>query len=188
MFDKYNFLSIILSPPLIAFYITIIFSLFSPTSLGYIDIFQSLVIGLTFLVLIPIVSNIYFNKKIIDNLKREDRTSPYLTSIGGYIISSAIFWYLNSHAMFVISMAYVFVATTVSIVNIFWKISAHSAGVAGPTTALIYVFGTNLIILYLLTILVIWARFKMKAHNILQLITGAIVAIFITSVIYTLLW
>ena len=187
-YENYKVLSYLLSAPMIALYVTIIFSLLSPIGLGSIDIFSSIVIGLIFLVLIPMGSVYYFNKKDIDVRKKEERTRLYLISIVSYLTSSAIFWILNSHVMFVISVAYVFVSSSVSIINIFWKISAHSAGVAGPTTALVYVFGANLIPLYVLTLLVFWIRLKIKAHNILQLVTGAIIAIFITSLVYTLLW
>jgi len=183
----YKILSYILSAPMIALYVTIIFCLLSPIGLGSVDIFSSILIGLIFLVLIPMGSIYYFNKDFDVN-RKEERTRLYLISIVSYLISSAIFWLLNSHVMFVISMAYVFVSSGISIMNIFWKVSAHSAGVAGPTTALIYVFGTNLIPLYILTLLVFWIRLKIKAHNILQLAAGAIVAIFITSLVYTLLW
>jgi hypothetical protein len=188
MNDIYKFLSVILSPPAIGFYVTIIFSLFSPIGLGSIGIFSNIVIGLIFLVLIPIGSNFYFNKKVIDILKKEDRIKPYLISIVSYLTSSAIFWLLNSHVMFLISMSYLFVASVVSVVNIFWKISAHTAGVAGPTTALVYVYGTTLLPIYVLTLLTFWVRLKMKAHSISQLIAGIIVAIFITSIVYTILW
>ena len=85
-------------------------------------------------------------------------------------------------------MSYVFVTSAVFIINLFWKISAHSAGVAGPTTALVYVFGPSLIPLYVLTLLVMWVRLKIKVHNLKQLIAGALIAIFITSLVYTILW
>ncbi len=184
----YRTLSYVLSAPFIALYVIIIFSFLSPIGLGYINPFSSILVGSIFLVLIPMGSVYYFNKKDIEVNKKEDRTKLYLISIVSYLMSSAIFWLLNSHIMFVISMAYVFVSSAVSIINIFWKISAHSAGIAGPTTALVHVFGTNLIPLYILTLLVFWIRIRIKAHNILQLIIGAIVAIFITSLVYTILW
>ena len=188
MNNIYKLLSCILMPPMIALYAIVSFSLFSPIGLGSLNAFSSIAIGVVFLVLVPLGSAYYFNRGNIDVDKKEDRVIPYLVGIVSYLIASSIFWLLNAHIMFVISMAYVFVTSAISIINIFWKISAHTAGVAGPTTALIYVFGLNLIPLYALTLLVIWIRLKLKAHNMLQLMTGAIVAIFITSLVYTILW
>jgi len=184
----YKVLSFILAPPMIAFYVTIIFSLFSPIGLGSINALSSITIGIIFLVLVPFLSTYYFTKGIINVDKKEDRVIPYLVSIVGYLAASAIFWLLNAHAMFLISMSYVFVTSAVSIINIFWKISAHTAGTAGPITALIYVFGLNLIPIYLITLLTLWVRLKIKAHDILQLISGAVIAILITSIVYTILW
>jgi len=90
--------------------------------------------------------------------------------------------------MFVLSMSYVFVSSADAIVNLFWKISAHASGTAGPITAIVFVFGLQLIPLYVLTLLAFWIRLRLKVHNILQLVVGALIAIFITSIVYTILW
>jgi len=184
----YKVLSFILSPPMVGFYVTIIFSLFSPIGLGSINALSSITVGTIFLTLVPFGAAYYFTKGIINVDKKEDRVTPYLIGIVGYLVLSAIFWILNVHVMFLISMSYVFVASAVSVINIFWKISAHTAGTAGPITALIYVFGLNLIPIYLITLLTLWVRLKIKAHDILQLISGAVIAILITSIVYTILW
>lgn len=184
-------ISFILSPQLIALYVTIIFSLFSPIGLGSIDVFTSIFIGSLFLTIIPLVSLFYFYKKKgidIDNPKRKERIEIYPIGLVSYLVSSLIFWILNCHVMFVISMAYLFVGSAISLINLFWKISAHSAGIVGPITGLVCVFGLNLIPLYILALPIFWIRMKIKAHNILQLILGSIIAIFITSMIYTMLW
>jgi len=185
---NYKILSFLLSPPLIALYVTIIFSLFSPIGLGSIDIFSSIIIGLIFLVLIPIGSIYYFSRGDFEVDKRDQRTKLYLISIISYLASSGIFWLLNSHIMFVLSMSYVFVSSADAIVNLFWKISAHASGTAGPITAIVFVFGLQLIPLYVLTLLAFWIRLRLKVHNILQLVVGALIAIFITSIVYTILW
>jgi len=188
MIRIYKFLSFVLSPPMIGFYVTIIFSLFSPIGLGPMNALSSIIIGTIFLVLVPFGAAYYFNKGDVNVDEKEDRVIPYLVGIVGYLVLSAIFWILGARVMFLISMSYLFVASAVSIINIFWKISAHTAGTAGPITALVYVFGINLIPLYVLTLLAFWVRLKLKAHNVLQLLTGAVVAIFITSMVYTILW
>jgi hypothetical protein len=183
--------SFVLSPQAIALYVTIIFSLFSPIGLGPIDAFTSIFIGSLFLTIIPLVSLFYFHKKKgidLDDPKRKERIEMYLIGLVSYLVSSSIFWILNCHVMFVISMAYLFVGSAISLINLFWKISAHSAGIVGPITGLVYIFGLNLIPLYVLVLPIFWIRIKFKAHDILQLISGSIVAIFITSLVYTIMW
>jgi membrane-associated phospholipid phosphatase len=187
-YDVYKILSYLLSPPLIALCVTLVFSLLSPIGLGSIDVFSSIAIGSVFLALIPIVFIFYFYKGDIEVKKKEDRTKLYLVSIVCYVTSSAIFWVLNSHVMFLISISYVFVTSVVAVINLFWKISVHTAGTAGPITALVYAFGIKLVPLYALVLLVFWARLKIKAHSFLQLVTGAVVAIFITLTVYTIMW
>ncbi|MFH1229200.1 MAG: hypothetical protein V1678_02115 [Candidatus Aenigmatarchaeota archaeon] len=188
MINVYKFLSVVLFPPAIALYVTIIFSLFSPVGLGSLDAYSSIAIGSIFLFLIPTASIIAFNKGDIHISKKEDRTIPYLISMAAYVIGSVIFWLSNSHVMFLIASSYFFVSSAAFLINIFWKISAHSAGVAGPTTALVYVFGQIMIPLYVLTFLVSLDRIKLKAHSNLQIAAGAIMSIFITYLVYTILW
>ncbi|TRZ54038.1 hypothetical protein D4Q76_03280 [archaeon] len=120
--------------------------------------------------------------------ERQKRTFFFLIAIACYIISSAVFYLLDYHEMLSISLAYAFVTAAVMLVNISWKISVHSAGVAGPTTAMVYVFGLWLIPLYSLTVLVILVRLKMKAHTLPQLIAGTLMAIAITFLTYFLFY
>jgi len=183
----YRLLSYILSPPAIALYVTIVFSLY-PLNPDHIDFFSSFTIGSVFLFLIPLISIFHFSRDDFDVTKKEKRNKPFLITIFGYVISSMVFWLLDFHSMFVISMAYVFVSTATFIINIFWKISVHTAGTAGPITAIVYVFGINLVPLYLIVLLTSLIRFKVKAHNLLQIIVGALSAIFITLIVYKVLW
>jgi len=184
----YRFLSYVLSPPAFAFYATIMFSILSPIGSGSINAISSIMIGSFFLFLVPVFSVFYFSKEDIEVSKKENRTKIYVISVLSYLTSAIIFWILNSHVMFVISVAYIFVGSAVSLINIFWKISAHTSGSAGPITALVYVFGIDLIPVYSLVFLISFVRFKMKAHNFSQLIIGALVAILITFVVYKVLW
>ena len=82
--------------------------------------------------------------------------------------------------MLAISLAYLFVDIAIMVNNLFWKISIHAAGIAGPTTALVYVFGTKFIFLYIFTALVFYIRLKLKAHTLYQLMAGCAVAIGVT--------
>lgn len=178
-------LSNILSAPAIAAAVTIIFSLSSP------DIFLSLTLGFLFLVFFPVLPFFYFlERKIIDfdASDRRKRTTILLAASANYAAASAVFYWLDYHAMFSISAAYFFVTSAVLIINLFWKISIHAAGAAGPTTALVYVFGTGLLPLYILTAVVAYARFRLKAHTIPQLAAGAIIAAVVTFLVYFFLY
>lgn len=176
-----QFLSNALSAPAIAAAVSIAFSLNSQ------NFALSTLLGILLLSVFPILPIFYFSRKGATDMEvheRKKRTFFFLMAIAGYILSSAVFYFLNYHSMFFISLAYIFVTTAVMLVNIFWKISVHSAGVAGPTTALVYVFGLGFIPLYILTVLVILVRLKLKAHTLPQLMVGALMAIAITFLTY----
>lgn len=80
--------------------------------------------------------------------------------------------------------AYLCVASATFVITVLWKISAHTAGIAGPSTALVFVFGACALPLYLLAILMVWSRVKLGAHTLDQAVAGVIVAIGIASLVY----
>jgi membrane-associated phospholipid phosphatase len=90
--------------------------------------------------------------------------------------------------MFVIALAYLCVASTTSVITLVWKISAHTAGVAGPVTALVFVFGHWLLSLHVLSVMMVWSRVKLRAHTLTQAVAGVLVAIAVTSCVYFLFY
>ncbi|MFH0929516.1 MAG: hypothetical protein V1818_04160 [Candidatus Aenigmatarchaeota archaeon] len=187
VYNKYDFLSFVFSPTTAAILSTIVFSLFSPIGLGNTDILSSMLIGAAFLTLAPVFIVYYFERDF-DIEDRKRRSKPYLITIMSFLACSVIFWLLDSKAMFMLSLSYLLVTSAIAVINMFWKISAHSSGMAGPTTALVYVFGPSLAPLYLLTLMIVLIRLKAKAHDILQLVAGVLVAILITLAVYLTLW
>lgn len=166
---------------------SLVFSLFSPIGLGNATGLSSMLIATIFLILAPVLIVYYFEKDF-DIEDRKRRSKPYLVTILCFLACSVTFWLLDSKVMFLLSLSYFFVTSAIAIVNILWKISAHASGMAGPTTALVFVFGAHLTPLYLITIITMWIRLKAKAHDTYQLFAGATVAIIITLSIYSLLW
>jgi membrane-associated phospholipid phosphatase len=86
---------------------------------------------------------------------------------------------LNLH---IISIAFWFcyISNTIItiIINKFWKISAHSMGVAGPFAAVTFILGWIGLIMLPVVILIGWSRIKLKCHNFSQVITGILLAFF----------
>jgi hypothetical protein len=67
-------------------------------------------------------------------------------------------------------------------INLYWKISIHTMGIAGPTTVLVFVFGYWGALLGLLLPPVIWSRVYLKKHTVAQAITGAILGFVLTAI------
>ena len=72
-------------------------------------------------------------------------------------------------------------------VNLWWKISIHTMGIAGPTIVLIVVFGYWGALLALLLPPVIWSRIYLKKHTVAQALGGAAVGFLLTALALWLL-
>ncbi len=67
------------------------------------------------------------------------------------------------------------------IVNLYWKASAHAMGVAGPTVALVFALGVPGVLLSLLLPFAGWARVRLRAHTLSQVVVGAALGYVLTG-------
>jgi membrane-associated phospholipid phosphatase len=186
-----NILSLLLSPVGIAFLVILIFTLVTPSTPEHTNMPFSLLLGILFFCVFPVGAILYsYRKGVVDIWvsDRATRTPFYIVAILGYLGGVILFHILHYDMFFLLSIAYGSVTTVMLLVNSITKVSTHMAGVAGPLTALTFVFGWNTLPLFLLIPLVMWARLKMKAHSYVQLLAGTIIAILVTSVIYLSLY
>ena len=114
--------------------------------------------------------------------QKEDRFVPLLIVIALYL-TGAVVLYLSGAPVLSTGLMFCYFSNTLLVlfINIFWKISIHSMGVAGPTTALIIAFGAPGAILGLLLPLVMWSRVYQKRHTIAQVIMGAFMGFALTA-------
>lgn len=155
------------------------FSLESEPSKQLITILNALVFGF----IAPIALFLILRKKgklaDQDASIKEERTIPFLIAIIFYLIG---LWVLIKYDSNIISIAFWFCYISNTIITIFinkfWKISAHSMGVAGPFSAIVFAFGSVGIILLPIVILVGWARVELKCHTLTQVVAGILLASF----------
>jgi hypothetical protein len=184
-------LSLLLSPVGIAFLVILIFTLGIPGTPEHTTMPFSLLLGVLFFCVFPIGAILYsYRKGVVDIWvsDRVTRTPFYIVAILSYIVGALLFHVLHYNMFFLLSLAYGSVTTIMLLVNSVTKVSTHMAGVAGPLTALTFVFGWVTIPLFLLLPLVMWARLNMKAHSYGQLLAGTVIAILITSFVYLTLY
>ena len=185
-------ISLVLSAPMLAFLAAVIFSSISPIGVGpFLSELTSMMLGMLFLSILPILPVLYYARKgIVDIDVSDRRMRPKLfgMAILGYSLGAISFYFLEGTSLMVLSAAYVCVTSTVAIVSFFWKISVHTAGIAGPVTGLTYVFGWIAALLYLLLLPVAWARLKLKAHSFMQVFSGSIAAVLVTFAVYLFLY
>jgi len=113
---------------------------------------------------------------------REQRTIPYLFAVLSAFVGFLILLYFKAHWLIIASQwCYVSNTFLIMLINSRWKISAHSAGLSGPLTVLTWIFGYKILPLFILIPLVGWSRLYLRVHTFWQVIGGAMLGIFSTS-------
>lgn len=186
-----NFISIFVAPPTIAIVAAVSFSLWSPIGLGLLSAPFSILLCFFCFAFIPFLSILYFYRKNMVDLyvsKRKARTPFFLIAIASYSFATIIFLVANTKIMFLLALGYVLVSTILMVINLFWKVSVHCAGVTGPIFSLIFVFGIYAIPLVLIIGLVGWSRIKLKNHTFAQTLAGTLIALTVGFIEYSILY
>ena len=141
-------------------------------------------VSLIFLTVVPALSLLFYiprrNEPWASTEKRQ-RVMSFVFMAVSYPIGYALLQILHAPAIFeAITLAYVMVVLGLILINIFFKASGHAAGVAGPVSALIYLYGLIATPLIALIPLTMWARVKAKGHTLSQTIVGTILSAAIT--------
>jgi hypothetical protein len=176
-----------ISPPVIAIVATVSFSLWSPIGLGLLHPSWSILLCFSLFAFFPFLPVLYFYRKNVVDLdisKKEMRTPFFVIAATLYSIAAVIFFVTNTTIMLLLALSYTFVTIILMLVNRFWKVSVHSAGVTGPVFALVFVFGFMVLPLSLMIVLVSWSRIKLKKHTLTQTFVGSLIPIAVGLVLY----
>ena len=154
---------------------------------------QNFLIAFTFVAtfLLPLVNALFLLKmKQITSLSmttKEERRIPYL--ITTFFYSIQLYYVIKMEVPAVIKaimLSATLVVAAILIINLFWKISAHMAGIgalSGIMLDLSYRLQINLlpiiILLFLISGLVAFSRLRLNAHNEAQVYAGFGLGIFI---------
>jgi len=180
-------ISVIYLPPLVSLWLFIVFALYSPAEIGNPSLFFVFV-GITFFTILPLLTLILLARDHEPTfaVPRASRNVSYAVVFLEYIIGSLIFYLGKVAVLFIIGLIYIVIIATLMVINRFWKISVHAAGISGPATFCLYIFGPFTlwaVPLLLSVVLVIWARYQLKAHTFSQLVGGTLIASIITLII-----
>ena len=122
------------------------------------------------------------NAHDMDVPARTDRNFPLLLATVSYFIGTAVLLIIRAPLLSTAVMFGYFAGTLfIFLVNLRWKISIHTMGIAGPTTVLVFVFGYWGALLGLLLPPVIWSRVYLKKHTVAQALAGAVVGFLLTA-------
>jgi len=181
-------ISNLLSLPLVATSVVIVFSFFSPKGLGSIlTPLKAILLGIPTIAVAPIVMVLYFFRKGYVDLhvsQGERRPIFFIPALAAYVSAAVVFLWLQCKILYLLSVSYLSISLIVLLVTLFWKISIHMAGLTGPITALTLALGANYALLYLLALPLGWARTELEAHTVPQVVSGAAVGVGVTALVY----
>ncbi len=183
-----EFISAISNAPIVAILVFITINYFLVPDISW-TIYA--IISAFFAGIMPIIiGSLWSKRKNIekDIPVKEDRFYPLLLVILSYFIGVGVLYLIAAPALTTVLMVCYLVNTSVVfLINLHWKISIHAMGIAGPLTALIYLFGWSGLILTLLVPVVGWSRVYLKRHTPWQVIIGTILGFVLTAAQISLL-
>jgi len=184
-----SFISTVSNPPLVAIPV---FLVINYTLLYGGDWLWFSVVSIFFVSILPIITSFLWimrNELEVDMPRREDRIYPLLLVILSYVLGVVVLYTLGAPQLTTILMiCYLNNTIVVLLFSLFWKISIHAMGIAGPATAIMYLFGWPGLIFSLLVPPVIWSRLYLKRHTPSQLIMGTFLGYILTALqIYLLI-
>lgn len=177
----------IINPFLTSFIVIVLLAFKGTDSTG--EALKWAAIALAFSVL-PLLAAVFFlvRRKKLDGFY----TNPRRQRVGVYLLASAlgvagyvVLWRLGAPVLLVAVFAAGLAAIAVfTVINIFWKISLHTAFLTGAAAVLIIVYGAAAAWTVLLIPAVTWARIELKQHTPAQAGVGAIMAAGIVTGIF----
>jgi membrane-associated phospholipid phosphatase len=185
-----SFISDMTIPPVIA---VLMFSLINYSLLRGFPFVAVTCITTLFAAIVPLSMLLLWETRTkakidLDVPARTERGRPLLFACTSYLIGTAALVVAHAPLLTTVLMFGYFAGTLcLFFINLYWKISIHTMGIAGPMTVLIFVFGYWGVLLGLLLPPVIWSRVYLKKHTVAQAITGAVLGFVLTAVALSLL-
>ena len=184
-----SFISTVSNPPLVAIPV---FLVINYTLLYGGEWLWFSALSIFFVSILPIITSslwILRNNLEVDMPRREDRIYPLLLVILSYVVGVIVLFAAGAPSLTsALMVCYLNNTLIVLLFSLFWKISIHAMGIAGPATALIYLFGWPGLAFSLVVPLVVWSRLHLKRHTPAQLITGTTLGYLLTALqLYLLL-
>jgi len=186
-----SFISNVTIPPVIA---VLLFSLINYSLLRGFPFVAVTCITTLFAAIVPLSTLLIWETRTnakfdLDVPARTARNHPLLFASASYVVGTAALVVARAPLLTTVLMFGYFAGTLcLFFINLYWKISIHTMGIAGPTTVLVFVFGYWGVLLGLLLPPVIWSRVYLKKHTVAQAVTGAILGFVLTAVALSLLF
>ncbi len=182
-------LSDILNPFLVSFAVIILLSFESTSSTSDALKWASISVALSILPVFAIVVYLVHIKKLggIFINPRRQRNKIYLLASACAVAGCVVLPCVGAPELLVATFAAGLASiVTFTVINLWWKISLHTAFAAGSVAVLIIVYGDIGVWTLLLFLPVAWARLELELHSPTQVATGTMLSVLIVVIVFQL--
>ena len=182
-----NLTSIIFSPFLVGLALILLVSFESTASILDAIKWSLILIALSILPIYLVVVYLVRSNKLDGILGsiRQQRSKIYALAAILAGIGCIILFYLKAPLIMLALFATGFFGTAIFMgINLWWKISLHTAFIAASVTLLVILYGFMAAVAIVLIPLVAWSRLELESHSPAQLVAGALLAISILPAVF----
>ncbi|WP_376796143.1 hypothetical protein [Thermogemmatispora sp.] len=123
----------------------------------------------------------------LDITRRSERTGPYLFSISSATVGLFVLQTLHGpYNLMTLLIITIISGIIMLFITLWWKISVHASSMASAATLLTAMYGSAMLPLFLLLVLVSWSRVVLRRHTVAQVTIGALLSILLTTLILRL--
>lgn len=183
-----NLTSDIFNPFLVGFVVIVLVSVESATSLFSVLKWSLILIAISILPIYLFAIYLVRNGRLdsIFASVRGQRTRIYVLVVILGVVGYVILLYLKAPSMVqALVVAGASAAVIFVLINLWWKISLHTAFVAALVTVLVILYGLVAVVSVVLIPLVAWARIDAGHHSLAQVFIGALLAAVILGAVFT---
>jgi len=184
-----NLTSIIFSPFLVGLALILLVSFESTASILDAIKWSLILIALSILPIYLVVVYLVRSNKLDGILIsiRQQRSKIYVLAAILTGIGCIILFYLKAPLIMLALFVTGFFGTAIFMgINLWWKISLHTAFIAASVTLLVILYGFMAAVAIVLIPLVAWSRLELESHSPAQLVAGALLAISILPAVFYL--
>lgn len=182
-----NLISNILNPFLVSLVLILLLS-FEATS-SILDALRWSLILIALSILPVYLAIIYLVRSgrldsVFTNVRRQ-RLKIYLLAGGWAAVGCVVLLYLKAPPrLMAASVAGLSTVVIFMCINLWWKISLHTAFIAASVTLLVILYGWVAVVAIVLIPLMFWARMELKRHSLAQVVAGALLSTLIVAVVF----
>ncbi|MGC9105403.1 MAG: hypothetical protein ACP5HQ_03130 [Thermoprotei archaeon] len=126
--------------------------------------------------LVPFLITLYFRRRGLAKSVllegREERVRPMALSLPSYAVGTALSWALGFSALVPVELGYIASTAVILLVTLKYKVSVHVSVTTGFASVLTLFASHAFVVTFLFVPLVAWARLKLKAHTLGQVVAG----------------